>query len=143
MINSEVSSKVAGSHDRPTGVLTLTTNARLIGAGPRWWLDRQRQEGQARPHRRVDAAVIVDGVAGFREPSASILFLNPDLARDVDDDYASKSVKKETWAEREDVLQRHRRSGRSRHAGSRRARCTPRQPGRESTGAHRGGARFP
>ena len=104
VINSEVSSKVAGSHDRPTGVLTLTTNARLIGAGPRWWLDRQRQAGQARPHRRVDAAVIVDGVAGFREPSASILFLNPDLARDVDDDYASKSVKKETWAEREDVL---------------------------------------
>lgn len=104
VINSEVSGKVAGAYARPTGVLTLTTNARLIGAGPRWWLDRQRQEGQAWPHRRVDAAVVVDGVAGFHEPAGSIVFLNPDLARDVDADYASKSVKKETWVEREDVL---------------------------------------
>jgi hypothetical protein len=104
VVNSDVSHSVAHTPRGPSGVLTLTTNSRLIGAGPRWWLQRQRQEGLPRQGRRVDAAVVVDGLTDFQEPSGSILYLAPDVARDVDEDYASNSVKKETWAERVDVL---------------------------------------
>ena len=52
----------------------------------------------------MDGAVIVDGVDRFREPTGSILFLDPSAAQAVDEEYASNTLKKETWGEREDVL---------------------------------------
>ena len=46
----------------------------------------------------------MDGVDGFRELAGSILFLDPNAAQTVDEDYASNTLKKETWGDREDVL---------------------------------------
>ena len=46
----------------------------------------------------------MDGVSAFQEPAASILFLDPDAAQTVDENYASNTLKKKTWGEREDLL---------------------------------------
>ena len=105
VINSQVTRDIATTRDgHRTGVLALTTNSRLVGAAPRWWLQSRRSQGIERDDRWVDRAVIVDGVDGFREPAGSILFLDPSAAQTVDEDYASNTLKKETWGEREDVL---------------------------------------
>ena len=104
VINSDVSRKVARTAaEAPTGVLTLTTNARLIRAAPTWQARQDRQAG--RPRRRVDAAVVVDGVPDLQVPASSTLFLAPELAQAIDDDYASRNLRKETWSERDDVVQ--------------------------------------
>jgi hypothetical protein len=105
VINSDVTRRVARDEDdQPTGVLTLTTNSRLIGAAPRWWIERQRTHGQQLPIRWVDGAVVIDGVAGFHEPPGSIVFLDPETAAQLDEDFASNRLRKHTWAERDDVL---------------------------------------
>jgi hypothetical protein len=103
-INTDVTRAVARDPDgRATGVLTLTTSRRLLHGAQRW---RQAQPptagGGAR--RFVDAAVIADGVAGLRVPDGSTLFLTPELARQIDEDYASSGFRKDTWDERRDVV---------------------------------------
>jgi hypothetical protein len=105
VINSQVTRDIALAPDGSRGgVLALTTNARLVGAAPRWWLQSRRLQGVERSDRWVDGAVVVDGVQGFREPTGSILFLDRELARSVDEHYTANTLKKETWGEREDVL---------------------------------------
>lgn len=104
VINTDVTQKVARDADgRPSGVLALTTNARLIRSARRWWTARpapDRPEGR----RFVDAAVVADGVAGLRHSAGSTLFLDPDQAQQIDEEYASSDYQKETWDEGLDVL---------------------------------------
>jgi len=103
VINSDVIEKVARTAaGAPTGVLTLTTNARLIGAAPAWRAREDEQTGRTRS--RVDAAVVADGLHNFVVPPGSTLFLTPEVACAIDDDYASRNLRKETWSERDDVL---------------------------------------
>lgn len=105
VINSQVTTDIATRPDGHTsGVLALTTNSRLVGAARQWWQQIQRSHETGHQDRWVDGAVIVDGVDTFQEPAGSILFLDPIAAQTVDEDYASNSLKKETWGEREDVL---------------------------------------
>jgi hypothetical protein len=111
VINGEVTRKVArDDQGRPTGVLTLTTNSRLIrGVGARNGGERLAAGGGR--GRYVDAAVIADGVADLVLPEGSTEFLTPDEGQMLDEDYASSGFRKRTWDERLDVVETRRAPG--------------------------------
>jgi hypothetical protein len=114
VINGEVTQKAArDERGAPRGVLTLTTNSRLIGSASSRSGRRlsvageggEGGEGRATATRRyVDGAVVVDGVTGLRLPAGSTEFLTPDEAQRLDEDYASSRFRKRTWDERVDVV---------------------------------------
>ena len=57
VINRDVTNKLARDNGNPTGILTLTSNAKLIDAAPEWYAQQSAQSGE-KP-RRVDSAVVV------------------------------------------------------------------------------------
>jgi hypothetical protein len=113
VINSEVSRKAAqaerdeGKADA-LGTLALTTNSKLISGARPWW---QAQAGASTAGRFVDAAVVAEGGAGVRFPASSTLFLSPEQAQEIDEDYASSGLRKETLEVREDVVRTRRAPG--------------------------------
>src|SRR5262249_43024849 len=67
VINSDVTRKMARVNGTPTGVLTMTTNQRLIAGARR----QQRDLGGG----FVSAAVVVDGVRDFVSPDGAIRYV--------------------------------------------------------------------
>lgn len=109
VINADVTTKLAYRDDRRTGVLTLTTNSRLIGGAASWY---QEQVAQGlRPPRTVDGAVVAEGVEGFVEPTGSTLFLSNQDARDVDQNFAGARLRKLEVNEREALVRTERPPG--------------------------------
>lgn len=101
VINGDVTSRMARNDGRSTETLTMTTNARLIsGAGP-WWRFEH-------PHdrRRVEAAVVVDGVPGIRNLSGSTLLVTPEQGTEIEARFSGTPMRKSTLDEETDRLTR-------------------------------------
>lgn len=103
VINREVTDKMARNDGELTGTLTLTTNAELIASTERWY-KAQVELGRA-PKRRVQAAVVVDGVPDLQTPNGSTLFLTPEQEAEIESAHAGSRISKTTLSEHEDLVQ--------------------------------------
>ncbi|MEH2092224.1 hypothetical protein [Nostoc sp.] len=86
VINRDVTDKLARDNNRPTGILTITSNKNLIVAAPEWY-EKQVQENNF-PSRCIDSAVVVDGMEKLTLPDSNIFFLNPKQEHDIDCNYS-------------------------------------------------------
>ncbi|MEH2271399.1 MAG: helicase-related protein [Nostoc sp.] len=82
VINRDVTDKLARDNNRPTEILTITSNKNLIVAAPEWY-EKQVQQNNF-PPRLIDSAVVVDGIEKLTLPDSNIFFLNPEEEHDID-----------------------------------------------------------
>jgi hypothetical protein len=111
IINDEVTGKLAykPGTDRPTGVLTVTTNSRLIGSARNWYHEQMRL-GTARP-REIDSAVVAAGVADLRDPLGSTYILAPDRREELETAHTDAHFRKHAETERQDRITNARSPG--------------------------------
>jgi hypothetical protein len=108
VINRDVTESLARNEDKsPTGILTLTTNAQIIAAAERW--HQKEVEAGRDTKRRVDCAVVADGVEKLVKPrDSSLLVLTPQQEEEIDAHHSSVKVRKDQLSEHEDqVLDRN------------------------------------
>jgi hypothetical protein len=105
VINRDVTDKMARRADgKATGTLTVTTNAQLIASADRWH-QAEVEAGRARK-RRVDAAVVADGVDGLNKPeTGSTVVIDPSQEHEIERRFASSRYYKSTLSEHEDLVQ--------------------------------------
>lgn len=103
VINRDVTDKMARRDGEPTGTLTLTTNAQLIAAAERYYR-AQVAAGKAE-RRRVESAVVVDGVPDLRRPRGSTLVLTPEQEEEIEAAHAGSRIAKKTLSEHEDLVE--------------------------------------
>lgn len=103
VINRDVTESLARKDGEPTGILTLTSNAQINAAAQRYY-DSKVKAGLAE-RRRIDGAVIADGVRNLVAPtSGSLLVLTPEEETEIDTAHAGSTVSKQTVSEYEDVI---------------------------------------
>lgn len=104
VINRDVTHSLARDGDgKPSGVLTLTTNARLIKSAAAWHAGLAAA-GQT-PPRRIRAAVVADGVVGLNtDPASELLVLTPEQEEGIGANVTSQSQRKTTVSEHEDLV---------------------------------------
>jgi hypothetical protein len=104
VINRDVTEKMARRDGELTGTLTLTTNAQVIAAAERYYR-AQVAAGKAQ-RRRIESAVIVDGVPDLRRPThGSTLVLTPEQEEEIAAAHAGSRVAKITLSEHEDLVE--------------------------------------
>jgi hypothetical protein len=111
IINDDVSENLARdrSTKMPTGTLTVTTNSKLIGAAKAWY-DDQMRDGTA-PQRKIDSAVVADGVDNLQSPDSSIWILSPDQKEELERIHIGSSHRKRAITERQDQMEDVKRPG--------------------------------
>jgi hypothetical protein len=110
VINRDVSEGMARlPSGEPSGILTVTTNAPLIAAAERWH-KKLVEDGKDAP-RKIDGAVVADGVDGLVKPRGSMLVLTPDEEAAIDEQFAGAGVVKDTLSEHEDMVRDRRVMG--------------------------------
>lgn len=110
VINRDVTEKMARRGGQPTGTLTVTTNAQLIAAADRWYKENVYL-GKALP-RRVEAAVVVDGVADLKMPDHSTtVVITPEQEHEIERKHAGSRYIKSTLSEHEDLVQERKLPG--------------------------------
>lgn len=108
VINRDVTAKL--SLDRlSSDILTVTTNANLIAAAPKWH-EKQVQLSTS-PPRHIDSAAIVDGIKNLIHPEGNILFLTPDLEQQIDENVVASNRIKKSRNERQDSVESRHRPG--------------------------------
>lgn len=108
VINRDVTAKLA--HDKegqPSGILTLTSNAKLISAAAPWYAQKVAQTGDPSPPQKqhIDSAVVADGVENLRHPPCNILFVTPQEEQAIDTEMITSRRYKRALTEREDSMQ--------------------------------------
>jgi hypothetical protein len=103
VINRDVTDKMAREDGEPTGTLTLTTNAQLIAAAERYY-GAQVEAGKA-DRRRIESAVVVDGVPDLLRPQGSTLVLTPQQEEEIEAAHAGSRIAKRTLSEHEDLVE--------------------------------------
>lgn len=103
VINRDVSESLARKYGKPSGILTVTTNAQLIASAKGWHLE-QVKVGQDQ-HRHIDGAVIADGVVNLVKPMGSILVIDPDQEQEIERVHTGSRMAKVTLSESEDLVQ--------------------------------------
>lgn len=108
IINDDVTGNLARDKNtqKPTGILTVTTNSKLIGAAKAWH-EKQGEDSQ----RRVDSAVVVDGVEDLKRPDGSTLFLSPEQKEALELTHIGASHRKRSLTERVDEMDDVKRPG--------------------------------
>ena len=109
VINRDVASSMAMADGEPSGILTLTTNAQLIDTAASWY-QKLVDEGKAHP-KRIEGAVVADGVPNLVTPKGSILVITPEQEREVEDNHTAIKFRKKAVSEYEDHVQDRRRLG--------------------------------
>ncbi|MFZ4702607.1 MAG: helicase-related protein, partial [Candidatus Methylumidiphilus sp.] len=111
IINDDVTGNLAWDRvkEQPTGILTVTTNSTLIGAAKAWH-DSQVREGQA-SHRKVDGAVVVEGVPGLKHPDGSTLILSARQKEELELAYIGSTSRKNPETDRQDRIEEVKRPG--------------------------------
>ncbi|AFY66550.1 helicase [Geitlerinema sp. PCC 7407] len=109
VINRDVTNKLARDKGRPTGILTMTSNAKLIDAAPEWYDQQSAQSGQK--SRRVDSAVVVDGISNLVYPTCNTIFVSPEDEQNIDTSIVTSRRYKRSRNEREDSVQSQIRPG--------------------------------
>lgn len=109
VINRDVTSKFAqNSIGEKTGILTLTTNAKLINAAPKWY-EQQSNSDQSR--LKKDCAVVVDGCECLTKPQGSILYVTPAEEQEIDTEITRSRRHKQSLNERTDRMTSRYNSG--------------------------------
>jgi hypothetical protein len=104
VINRDVTDKMARRDGAPSGTLTVTTNAQLIAAADRWHREKVSL-GETAP-RRVEAAVVVDGVDGLKRPEqGTTVVISPEQEHEIETKHAGSRYRKVTLSEHEDLVQ--------------------------------------
>lgn len=103
IINRDVTGSMAQIDGKPSGILTVTTHAKLIASAERWQLEQVKEGRDTRRH--IDGAVVADGVADLVKPNGSILVLDPLQEEEIENAHAGSRVAKITLSESEDLVQ--------------------------------------
>ncbi len=103
VINRDVTEKLARKDGQPTGILTVTTNAQIISAAERY--HRSLVEKGLDEKRKVDGAVVVDGVPALKKPQSSVLILTPEEEHEIEAKHAGSRIGKTTLSENEDLVE--------------------------------------
>ena len=106
VINKDVTEKFARTPDGASGILTVTTNAILIRAAGVGHREMAKDEADAEGKlRRVDSAVVVDGVDGLKLPTTtSTWFVTPEQEEALEAMHGGQRFRKESLSEREDLI---------------------------------------
>lgn len=102
IINRDVTSSLARTDGKPTGILTLTSNAQLIATAENWH-KKQIERGLAEP-RKIDSAVVTDGIVDLQLPINSTLVLTPEQEQEIEDSLSASSFWKTATSEYEDTV---------------------------------------
>ncbi len=100
VINRDVTSSLARTEGVPTGILTLTTNAQLIATAENW--HKKLVDAGEATARKIDGAVVADGVSGLSLPDGSILVLTPEQEQEVENEHTASKFWKSASSEYED-----------------------------------------
>jgi len=100
VINRDVSSSLARSDGDLTGILTLTTNSQLIATADNWH-KKLVDAGEARA-RKIDGAVVADGISCLNIPDGSILVLTPEQEQELENKHTASKFWKSALSEYED-----------------------------------------
>ncbi len=104
IINDDITGNL--SYDRetkqPTGILTVTTNSRLIGAAKAWHEEQVRNG--LRSTRKIDSAVVVEGVPGLVHPDGSTRILSPSQKQELELIHTGSRSTKHSETERQDRI---------------------------------------
>ncbi len=103
VINRDVTESLARVDGKPSGILTVTTNAQLIASAPRWHR-HEVAEGRALP-KHVDGAVVADGVEYLNKPGGSVLVISPEQEQEIEAAHAGSRIAKTTISENEDLVE--------------------------------------
>lgn len=103
IINRDVTKSLARSDGEPTGILTVTTHAKLIASAERW--HKEQVQAGLDTSRHVEGAVVVDGVANLIKPNGSILVIDPFQEQEIENTHASSRLTKTTLSENEELVQ--------------------------------------
>lgn len=109
VINRDVTAKIARNNGDASGILALTSNANLIVSAPKWYEEQVKKHG-SQP-RRIDSAVVVDGIERLNHPDGSILFLTPEQEQEIDCNVIAATRSKRSLNEREDSVESPKRPG--------------------------------
>ncbi len=111
IINDDVTENLARDRQskKPTGILTVTSNSKLIGAANAWY-EHQVKEGAA-SKRIVDSAVVADGVKDLKHPEGSTLILAPTEKEALELIHIGSSHRKRAETERQDRMENVNRPG--------------------------------
>ena len=103
IINRDVTGSLARRNGEPTGILTVTTHAKLIASAERWHMAEVKEGRDS--YRHIDGAVVVDGVSDLVKPNGSILVLDAAQEEEIENAHAGSRVAKVTLSESEDLVQ--------------------------------------
>lgn len=110
VINRDVTAKLAHNDEgQPSGILTLTSNAKLIGSAAQWYGQKVYTPGSKK--LQIDSAVVADGVAELKHPICNTLFVTPQQEQDIDTEIVASKRYKRARTEREDSMQSKTRPG--------------------------------
>lgn len=103
VINRDVNESLARKDGKPSGILTVTTNAALIASAPRWHLNEVKA-GRA-TYKHIDGAVVADGVEHLNKPDGSVLVISPEEEQEIEAAHAGSRIAKTTISENEDIVE--------------------------------------
>ncbi|MGR8932697.1 MAG: helicase, partial [Gammaproteobacteria bacterium] len=111
IINDDVTENLARDRatNQPSGILTVTTNSKLLGAAKAWY-EKQGLEDTL-PKRIVDSAVVADGVDDLKYPDNSTLILSPDKKEALELTHIGSKNRKRAETERQDRMEDDKRPG--------------------------------
>jgi hypothetical protein len=109
VINRDVTAKLAHNDGQPSGILTLTSNAKLISSAAQWYEQKIYTPGTKK--LQIDSAVVADGVAKLKHPICNTLFVTPQEEQDIDTEIVAARRYKRSRTEREDSMQSKTRPG--------------------------------
>lgn len=111
IINDDVTENLARDRQskQPTGILTVTTNSKLIGAANAWYEQQVKEDAASK--RRVDSAVVADGVKDLKSPEGSTLIFTPLEKEALELIHIGASHRKRAETERQDRMEDIRRPG--------------------------------
>jgi len=104
IINDDVTGSLARNRGtgEPSGILTVTTNSKLIGSAKAWY-DAQVTAGEM-VGRRIDSAVVVEGVTGLKDPGGSTLVVDAAQKEAIELAHPGSRAKKHAETERQDRM---------------------------------------
>ncbi|MBD2110348.1 MULTISPECIES: helicase [Cyanophyceae] len=110
VINRDVTAKLAHNDEgQPSGILTLTSNAKLISSAASWYEQKIHTPGTKK--LQIDSAVVADGVAELNHPICNTLFVTPQEEQDIDTEIVASRRYKRARTERADSMQSKTRPG--------------------------------